>query len=44
LIDGLTASASEIIALALRDHRGVLLVGEESFGKGTIQTIHEFDE
>jgi carboxyl-terminal processing protease len=37
LINGGSASASEILSGALRDDRGVKLVGEKSFGKGTIQ-------
>ena len=39
LIDGGSASASEILAGALHDDRGVKLVGEKSFGKGTVQTL-----
>jgi carboxyl-terminal processing protease len=37
LINGGSASASEILSGALRDDRGVKLVGDKSFGKGTIQ-------
>jgi carboxyl-terminal processing protease len=38
LIDRGTASAAEILAGAIQDHRMGVLVGERSFGKGLIQT------
>ncbi len=44
LIDGGTASASEILASALKINNGVQLVGNTTYGKNTIQKIHKLKD
>lgn len=44
LIDSGSASASEIVSAAVNESAGVPLVGEKSFGKGTVQTAQDFSD
>lgn len=44
IVDGGTASAGEIMAAALQQSAGVTLIGEKTFGKGTIQTARAFKD
>jgi C-terminal processing protease CtpA/Prc len=42
LVDGETASAAEVLAVALRDNRRAKLIGTATFGKGTVQKVISF--
>ena len=44
LIDHMSASASEIVAAAMQDHHRAVIVGERSYGKGSVQNVIEMED
>jgi len=44
LVNQGTASASEILASALRDNRGIKIIGEKTFGKGSVQELENLED
>lgn len=44
LVDRFSASASEIFAAAIQDYHRGLIVGQQTFGKGTVQNLYDLDQ
>ncbi|MFO0847358.1 MAG: S41 family peptidase [Gemmataceae bacterium] len=43
LVNGKSASASEIVSACMRDHERAVVVGERTYGKGSVQNLEEFE-